>query len=331
MGKIADFSYHQGSINWTMAATDLDLAIIRVQYGSSFIDPKYKEYVAGCKKNNIPFGHYAYCKFVSKADAVKEAQDFHERADKDARFLVADVEEQTTPKVTDMAPATQAFIDTLKAKGWKVGLYTGNHTYADFGMQRVTADFLWIPRYGSQRPVYACDIWQYTDKGKVLGVTGNVDLNQLIGTKMLAYFTGKTPIISPAPVTLLDYLKAKGIDSSEGNRKKLAKEYGVANYDLSAAKNQELLAALQRGVKVPTVDGTVAISDLQKLQSQIAVQAEEIANLKKQLAPKTAKDPDPAHAEAWKWAKEQGLLNGERPLEPVTREQLATILKRLKG
>ncbi|GKV54495.1 hypothetical protein NCCP2222_04420 [Sporosarcina sp. NCCP-2222] len=36
----------------------------------------------------------------------------------------------------------------------------------------------------------------------------------------------------------------------------------------------------------------------------------------------------PSHKEAWEWAKEQGYLNGERPKEPLTREQFATVLKR---
>ncbi|SFL56611.1 peptidoglycan recognition protein family protein [Salibacterium qingdaonense] len=38
--------------------------------------------------------------------------------------------------------------------------------------------------------------------------------------------------------------------------------------------------------------------------------------------------PNPSHQSAWKWAEEQGLLNGKYPREPVSREQLATVLHR---
>ena len=38
--------------------------------------------------------------------------------------------------------------------------------------------------------------------------------------------------------------------------------------------------------------------------------------------------PSATHAGAWEWATEKDLMNGERPGDPVTREQLATILKR---
>ncbi len=197
MGKIADFSHHN-SIDWSKAKDELDLAIIRVQYGSSIIDTKYKEFVVGCKRYNIPFGHYAYCRFRSVNDAVVEAKDFIARADKAAKFLVADIEEATIKNPTDLVLATQAFIDTCKAAGWKVGLYTGHFFYEKYSMNQVIADFLWISRYSSSdigqptgpKPDIACDVWQYTEKGRLAGVSGNVDLNLLIGDKPLEWFTG---------------------------------------------------------------------------------------------------------------------------------------------
>jgi len=88
LNKIADFSHQQGNVDWKEASTELDLAIIRVQYGSNVIDRKYKEYVEGCKRYGIPFGHYAYCLFVTVKNAIKEAEDFHKRADKGALFLL---------------------------------------------------------------------------------------------------------------------------------------------------------------------------------------------------------------------------------------------------
>lgn len=41
--------------------------------------------------------------------------------------------------------------------------------------------------------------------------------------------------------SIVDYLKSIGVDSSPAHRRQLAKQYGVENYDLSAAKNLELL------------------------------------------------------------------------------------------
>lgn len=190
MGKIVDISHWQGKIDWAKFSKEVDLVIIRVQDGSSVIDREYKNYIAGAKKYGVPFGHYAFCRFVSVADAKKEAQDFYNRGDKEALFWVADVEVKT---MDDMTAGTQAFVDELRRLGAKkVGGYFGHHTYEPFGMKNVkNIDFTWIPRYGSTKPKFDCDLWQYTDTGKVAGVNGGVDLNTLNGGKNLEWFIGK--------------------------------------------------------------------------------------------------------------------------------------------
>lgn len=206
MGKIVDLSHHQPSskINWALASKDIDLAIIRVQYGSKTIDEEYKNHIANCKKYGIPFGHYAYGMFVSVNDAITEANDFLKRADKDAKFLALDVEKNTVKAcgTKNLAKASQAFIDTCKKAGVKVGLYVSHELYKQYGMDTVKADFLWLPRYGSDngtpqtKPKYPCDLWQYSQKCKVAWYDGLVDLNLLNGSKPLEWFTGKAQTAS---------------------------------------------------------------------------------------------------------------------------------------
>lgn len=59
-------------------------------------------------------------------------------------------------------------------------------------------DIMWIPHWGKNdgqipddkyKPDHPHEIWQYTSKGTLAGVNGNVDLNQLTDTKPLSYFT----------------------------------------------------------------------------------------------------------------------------------------------
>lgn len=187
MGYIVDISKWNGNINWDIAVSQLDLVIARVQDGSNTVDFMYQGYVKEMKKRSIPFGNYAFCRFISISDAKKEAQDFWNRGDKNAKFWVADVEVQT---MVDMQGGTQAFIDELRRLGAKkIGLYVGHHTYVSFGARNIDVDFIWIPRYGGNKPAYPCDIWQYTDSGNVPGI-GKCDLNQLIGNKNLSWFIG---------------------------------------------------------------------------------------------------------------------------------------------
>lgn len=189
---IVDISHHQlsSTINWEKAAKEVAFMIIRVQYGSLKEDTEYKKHVANCKKYNIPFGHYAYARFVSVADAKVEVNDFLSRIDKAAKFLVVDVEEQTCKKSTDLVPATQAFIDSCKKADYKTGLYTGNSFYKDYNMNKVKSDFLWVARYGTSKPAVPCDLWQYTESGKVSWYAGNLDLSSLNGDKTLEWFLG---------------------------------------------------------------------------------------------------------------------------------------------
>ncbi|MGH1326581.1 GH25 family lysozyme [Bacillus pretiosus] len=208
MGQIVDISKWNGNINWPVAKQYLDFIIARVQDGSNYVDPLYKGYVQSMKQYGIPFGNYAFCRFVSINDAKKEAQDFWSRGDKSATVWVADVEVET---MGDMQAGTQAFIDELRRLGAKkIGLYVGHHMYAPFGMANVKADFVWIPRYGDNKPAYPCDIWQYSETGNVPGI-GKCDLNSLIGNKSLSWFTGVEKTIATSQYDSSWFTKQDGI------------------------------------------------------------------------------------------------------------------------
>ena len=209
MGKIADVSHHQGVIDWNKASKELDLVIIRTKYGSNTTDRQYKNNVAGAQKYKVPYGLYHYAQFVSVKDAIQEAKDFLKTATHEAKFLVLDVEEQTCNTVSELVQATQVFINICKAEDYRVGLYTGHHFYDPYRMDQVEADFLWIPRYSSKKPIYKCDLWQYTDSGKVSGIKGNVDLNVLNGDKSLEWFIDESSVSSDNKS--LNINKSKGI------------------------------------------------------------------------------------------------------------------------
>lgn len=200
MGKIVDISKWQPIVNYKELATECDLAILRVQDGSRVKDGIYTKHAAGCAKNNIPFGVYAFTRFISVADAKKEAQDFYKRATAYGHkplFYVADVEVKT---MGDMRAGTNAFIAELRRLGVeKVGIYVAHHLHDTFNLDYAKADFKWIPRYALDgksiiKPNYECDLHQYTDKGKIAGISSGVDLNRLIGSKSLEWFTNEKTV-----------------------------------------------------------------------------------------------------------------------------------------
>lgn len=192
---IADISHYQGEINWELARKDLRLCIFRASIGYNK-DDKYLSYAKNC---GIPFGVYHYVKAGTASEAEIEAKFFYETATQNniqPLFFVADIEYETQTKSTTK-PVTLAFCNTLRKLGVKkMGLYIGQSRYPYIEDSLNEFDFIWIPRYGKNtgysdetyKPKYPCDLWQYTSKGKVEGISGNVDLNKLNRTKTLKWF-----------------------------------------------------------------------------------------------------------------------------------------------
>ncbi len=81
------------------------------------------------EERGIPHAAYAYGCYVSVEDAILEAKDFMARMSPNAKFLVLDVEDDTLSSCgrTNLARASQAFIETCKAAGRKVGYYVSHH------------------------------------------------------------------------------------------------------------------------------------------------------------------------------------------------------------
>ena len=188
MGKIIDISFWQGDVDFTKVATEVDLIIMRAAYGTS-TDKKFVEYAEACRANKIPYGAYSYLTAGTVERAEKEAEYFYKVASlQKPLFYVLDVEyEAQTEQTTDAV--VNAFYKKLRSMGAKkIGLYA-NRKRPFMKDETVNQfDFLWVPRYGQNNgradathypPKYSCDLWQYTSKGSVKGIEGNVDMDMM--------------------------------------------------------------------------------------------------------------------------------------------------------
>jgi GH25 family lysozyme M1 (1,4-beta-N-acetylmuramidase) len=207
MGIIADLSKYQGPINFRKLASQVDGVILRVQHGYTIPDEKYKEYVAGCKENGIPFGTYSYFAGISVNDAIAEADAAFDRTDPDSKFFVLDIEEVS---MTDLVRGGQAFIDRLKSRGISiVGLYSGEYFYKSHNLGAIRSDFQWIAKYGvndgqqhTPPSLSEDDLWQYTSVGHLDGIVGNVDLNVVTNPNEFHFFQNQTvvtPVVDLSP------------------------------------------------------------------------------------------------------------------------------------
>jgi N-acetylmuramoyl-L-alanine amidase/lysozyme len=195
---IIDISHHQdpSKINYDRLAKQVDLAIIRTQYGSRTLDRHYKTHHREFQKRGVPTACYAWVRGVSINDMRVEATDFYNRTkDLNPCFWFLDVEEKS---MGDMRSGLSAYVAQLRKLGAKkIGIYVAHHLYKQFNLNLSEVDAVWIPHYGkndgtiNSKPSYSCDIHQFTSVGRLDGYNGNLDLNRLMGTKPLEFFTGK--------------------------------------------------------------------------------------------------------------------------------------------
>ena len=76
-------------------------------------------------------------------------------------------------------------MDKITAAGYKAQLYSGKYyMYDKFNMEDMAGRDIWVAQYHSSRsktPVtdfkYPYGVWQYSDRGKVSGISGYVDKN----------------------------------------------------------------------------------------------------------------------------------------------------------
>lgn len=187
------------TINYDKMAKALDGVIVRIQYGSNYVDKHYKTHIAEFQKRGIPVAVYAWVRGSSLSDMEKEATDFYNRAKAyNPTFWWLDVEEKS---MNDMRTGIEKYRAKLKALGAKkVGAYIANHLYAGFNLDTAKFDGIWIPTYGANNGQYNgsnptatsnYDIHQYTSNGKLNGYSGPLDLNRIV-KKGFDYFFGKT-------------------------------------------------------------------------------------------------------------------------------------------
>ena len=139
---------------------------------------------AECKRLGIPVGAYYYTYAQDAATVQAELAKLREAlAGKTFNLPIAvDVEDNklkplSADALTDLVIAAADAIES-----W--GLYAMVYTYTyysqtELNMNRLSAYDLWIADYRGTRPTRKHGMWQYTSKGSLPGISGNVDKNHV--------------------------------------------------------------------------------------------------------------------------------------------------------
>lgn len=194
---ICDISKHQGKIDWDKLAPVLDFVVIKASglYENNG-DPMYAANVAGAVSHGVPFHafHFLYCQ--TEDEARRDAGLFYRMVKAqgyDPLFWVLDCEAGwgiANDRARPVAEAFEAELRRLAGKDIRVAMYVAQQKYYAYALDYDHYAYVWIPGYGEKyKPPMPCDIWQYTSDGSLPGINGRVDLDVLMGTKPMEFFT----------------------------------------------------------------------------------------------------------------------------------------------
>jgi GH25 family lysozyme M1 (1,4-beta-N-acetylmuramidase) len=189
-----DVSRHQGKIDWSKVKCDF--AIIRMGFGDDSPnqkDERFIENVKGCIENNIPFALYFYSYAVnltgkssieSEITHTKNLLNELKQIGKPCVVFI-DMEDKSIVHLGRQRLTEHAlrWCEAIAKEGYKVGVYANQNWFNNYIEAKPFSDrgySIWIARYGPNKPelIVSYDIWQYSEKGRVDGISGHdVDLN----------------------------------------------------------------------------------------------------------------------------------------------------------
>lgn len=187
--KGIDVSSFQGKPDWTKVKNSgIKFAILRIHQKSG-IDTSFEHNYKGCKSNGILIGGYKYSYALTPAQAIDEAEDVLSvlggRGLDFPVFYDLEWSQQRSFGKQAIENIAVAFLTRIKKAGYKVGIYCNLDWYNNVLSDALKQYDCWIARYpandnGSVQERLRPNVgvgWQYSSKGKVSGISGNVDMD----------------------------------------------------------------------------------------------------------------------------------------------------------
>lgn len=189
-----DVSKYQPSINWSsVKASGINYVIIRCGYRGSSTgvlveDPYFKSHIKGAKAAGLKVGIYFFTTAVSEAEAVEEASmvaylcngygiDYPVFMDCEPSGRAG----YNSMSASQRTAIIKAFCNTIRSAGYTPGVYANKNWLTEkINAGELSGYKIWLAQYNPDGPTYSgrYDLWQYTSKGKVNGISGYTDMNK---------------------------------------------------------------------------------------------------------------------------------------------------------
>lgn len=238
-----DISEYQGNINFEELKGNIDFAFVRTSIGNFREDRKYKQNINGLESIGVPYGVYHYSYATNIEEAKEEASKFIDiiKNYKPLYPAVIDLESNSVNKNVSKSVLNRVaavFCEELEQAGYYAMIYSNKNFFETVLNESILDKYdKWLGQWTNE-PTYnkPFGIWQYTSKGSVFGITGNVD-------KDIAYKDYPTIITKQGlngvgenedSTTVINYVVQKG-DTLSG----IAKEYNTTYQKLALDNNIE--------------------------------------------------------------------------------------------
>lgn len=186
-----DISKHNGNIDWNAVKNSgVQYVILRCGYRGSASgvlveDQKFKSNIQGATAAGLKVGIYFFSQAVNEVEAVEEASMTLSLIKKYRITYPVYIDvESANGRADGISKAARtsvinAFCQTIRNSGYMPGLYANKNwltekinTGALGGCKIWLAQYVAAPTYGGRY-----EMWQYSSRGSIAGIKGNVDLN----------------------------------------------------------------------------------------------------------------------------------------------------------
>ena len=183
-----DVSKWQGSIDWAQASTAVSFAIVRAGFrgtsGNIAEDPYADRNLKNAKANGVKVGIYFYSRAMNEVQAVEEASLAIAIANRNGGLslpIYIDMEDscQLALSQAERDNIVRAFCTTVQNSGYSAGVYANKYWLTNYLTPSSYGGYsIWCAQYNTECTYTGrYDIWQYSSKGSIPGISGNVDMN----------------------------------------------------------------------------------------------------------------------------------------------------------
>lgn len=277
--EVPDISNYQGIVNFKKVRdAGFPACILRAGWGQNNRDSRYADNAQACVNLNIPFAIYWFSYALSEQAVLREAEYAIKAADEYGKNipiafdLEYDSRKYAAKNGIDMnrkmiTNHAILFLRAVRDAGHQPIIYS-NRDYIKnyFDMPAihtaVPETVLWFAYYSAGEPseVIGSAMWQYTSKGRIDGIAGNVDVNKVYEDVFgLADGSYKSDHNIPATnLYIKEFQKACNIDLYLDAKGNMLQEDGIDGKCTQAARKKIALKA-SRILMVYRVGSTGAV------------------------------------------------------------------------